>query len=86
MQESLDLAIRLMATATWRMAMASAQVEALRAQVEATKGVMESAAILLAGLHQRLVEAAGDPVAVEEITADLATTSVALADAVAANP
>lgn len=66
--------------------MSTAEVEALRVQVEATKGVMESAGVLLGGLHQRLTDAGVDPAALTAIKDDLATTTDALAAAVAANP
>ena len=66
--------------------MASAEVEALRVQVEETKGVMQSAGVLLAGLHQRLTDAGVDPLALAAIKNDLATETAALSAAVAANP
>jgi len=65
--------------------MATAELEALQAEVAATKGVMQSAEVLLAGLHQRLTTAGTDPAALAAITADLATEKSALAAAVAAN-
>ena len=65
--------------------MASTQIEALRTEVAATRGVMQSAATLLAGLHQRLVDAGTDPAALDEIKSDLATERQALSDAVATN-
>jgi hypothetical protein len=46
---------------------------------------MESAAALLAGLHQRLTDAGTDPAALAAITDDLASSTDALAAAVAAN-
>jgi len=83
--ESLAELGRLFAVVSWRMEMATVEVERLRAKVEATKGVMESAATLLAGLHQRLTDAGTDPVALAAITDDLASSTDALAAAVAAN-
>ena len=68
------------------MEMATAELEALRAQVAETKGVMQSAGVLLVGLHQRLADAGTDPVALTAIKNDLATETNALAAAVAANP
>ena len=85
LQNSLDLLTRLFSIIERRLAMATAEVEALRVQVEATKGVMESAGVLLAGLHQRLTDAGVDPQALTAIKDDLATTTAALAAAVAAN-
>jgi len=83
--EILDRVTHLYQLALRRLEMASAQLEALRAQVADTKGVMESAGALIAGLHGRLEEAGTDPVALDEIKADLKTGSDALAAAVAAN-
>jgi hypothetical protein len=76
---------RLFELIVWRMQMATMEVERLRLKVEATKGVMESAAALLAGLHQRLTDAGTDPAALAAITDDLASSTDALAAAVAAN-
>ncbi len=66
--------------------MATAAIEALQQEVAATRGVMQSAATLLAALHQRLVDAGTDPVALDALKNDLHTEREALATAVAANP
>jgi len=84
--ETLALLDRLLTNVTRRLAMASAQMEGLRAEVEATRGVMQSSAALLAGLHARLVDAGTDAAALDAIKTDLATEREALAAAVAANP
>ena len=65
--------------------MATAEIKALEAQVAATKGVMESAGVLLAGLHKQLTDAGTDPVALTAIKDDLATETGKLSAAVAAN-
>jgi len=85
LQNSIDLLTRLFSTIERRLAMATAEIKALEAQVAATKGVMESAGVLLAGLHKQLTEAGTDPAALDAIKNDLATTTDALAAAVAAN-
>ena len=83
--ETLELLDRLFTKVQRRLAMATVELEALRTQVEATKGVMQSAETLLAGLHQRLIDAGTDPAALSAIKDDLATETSALAAAVATN-
>lgn len=85
-KSTLNMIYVLVSSANRRLLMASEQIETLRTQVAATKGVMESAVTLITGFHDRLVAAGTDPVALDEIKADLATETDKLAAAVAANP
>jgi uncharacterized membrane protein len=58
----------------------------LTAQVAATKGVAQSAIVLIEGLVQRIIDAGTDPAALDALTASLKADTDALAAAVAAVP
>jgi hypothetical protein len=66
--------------------MPSPEVQALVDQVAHTKGVTQSAILLLTNLRERLEEAGTDGAALAQIKDDLAATTDQLAAAVAANP
>ena len=64
----------------------SAEFDALTAQVAATVGVETSAKALIDGFAAKLAAAGTDPVKLAALSADLKTSSDALAASVAANP
>lgn len=61
------------------------ELEALAAEVSETNGIIASAITLIEGIAAKLAEAGTDPAKLAALTADLNTSSEALAAAVAAN-
>lgn len=62
------------------------ELEALTAEVAETRGVMDSAVVLLQGLSDYIKAHANDPAALMALTADLDAKSNELAQAVVNNP
>ena len=63
----------------------SAEMDALTAQVAATRGVVDSAIVLINGFADRIAAAGADPTALSALTADLKSETDALGAAVDAN-
>lgn len=61
------------------------ELEVLTAEVAENKTVIGSAVVLLQGLKEKLDAAIGNPAALAALSAELSTTTDALAAAVAAN-
>lgn len=64
----------------------SQQLEELTAEVEETKGIMQSAKVLIEGFAAALAAAGTDPVKLAALKDELNTGSESLAAAIAANP
>lgn len=62
-----------------------AMLDDLTAQVAANTSVVQSAIVLIKGLHDKLVEAGTDPVKLAALKDELAASDAALAAAVAEN-
>lgn len=62
------------------------ELEDLTAEVEETKGVVQSAKVLIEGFAEALAAAGTDPAKLAELKASLDQSNQELADAVAANP
>ena len=64
------------------------ELDDLTAEVAETKGVVQSAIVLITGFKQKLDDAiaSGNPAALKALSDDLGETNQALADAVAQNP
>lgn len=62
-----------------------AALDAITAEVERTKGVAESAVVLIKALADKIEQAGTDPAKLEALTAELRASSDSLAAAVDAN-
>ena len=69
----------------WKAYNMSKEMDDLQAQVQSTKGVIQSAVVLIRGLKERLDEAGTDPAKLNAIREDLDQRDDELAAAVAAN-
>ena len=61
-------------------------ISALETEVSETVGVMQSAKTLIDGFAARLADAGADPVKLDQLRADLDSSSTSLAEAVANSP
>jgi hypothetical protein len=64
----------------------SVELEELTAEVTETKGIEESAVVLIQGIAAALAAAGSDPVKLKALRDDLKVSTDALAAAIAANP